>query len=324
MRALITGGHGFVGRHLAEHLLKCGDDVALTYHPKAKEEDNKNKYPIPKAVQSFALDVADKKGVEQLLALLQPDAIYHLAGLSFVPSQENDLERVFQVNTFGTSNILEAVSKHSKKSRVLVVTSAEVYGEPRPGSLPLTELAELRPVTVYGASKAAADVISFKYFFHDSVDVLRVRPFNHLGPGQSENFSIAGFAKQVAAIKLGKASNKILVGNLEAKRDFSDVSDIVRGYREALLNGKRGEAYNLCSGKSVEIKEMLTKLISIAEIEAEIEVDEARLRPVDIADIYGSYQKAQKDFGWKPRIELDGTLSSLLAYWIEVLGAKER
>ena len=322
MRVLVTGGHGFVGRHLGEHLLKCGDDVALTYLPNARNEEADNKYPIPKAVQSLALDITNKKAVDDLLALLRPDAVYHLAGLSFVPAQENDMNKVFAVNTFGTTNILDAVSKHAKKAKVLIVTSAEVYGEPRPGSLPLTEAAELRPVSLYGASKAAADLMTFTYAFRDGVDAIRVRPFNHTGPGQSDHFSIAGFAKQVAAIKLGKASPKILVGNLDAKSDFSDVSDIVRGYREALLNGKRGEAYNLCSGRSVEVKEMLNRLIAIAEIEAEITVDESRLRPVDIVDIYGSYQRAQKDFGWKPRIELDGTLSSLLAYWVEVLSKR--
>lgn len=322
MRVLVTGGHGFVGRHLAEHLLKCGDDVALTYHPTAREDEKSNHYPIPKAVQSLALNVTEPQAVAQLVSVLKPDAVYHLAALSHVPSQENEFETAFRVNMWGVRNVLEAVKQHVPQCRVLVVSSSEVYGEPRPGSLPLTEQAELRPVTVYGASKAAADVLAFKYFFRDGVDVIRVRPFPHVGPGQGEQFSIAGFAKQVAAIKLKLAPAKVFVGNLDTKRDFSDVSDIVRGYREAFLNGKKGEAYNLCSGKSISIRELLTRLVTLAEVEAEIEVDEARMRPVDIVDTYGSSQKALKDFGWKPRVELDGTLSSLLAYWVEVLGKR--
>jgi GDP-4-dehydro-6-deoxy-D-mannose reductase len=319
MKALITGGYGFAGRHLAEHLVKCGEDVALSYHPIKNEKESDNLYPVPKTVQSIALDVTDSNAVNQIISVLKPDVIYHLAGITFIPEAENQLDKVFEINTFGTVNVLNAVRDHAKDSRVLFVSSAEVYGDARPGSLPLTEKAELRPVTTYGASKAAADLIAFQYAYRENIHVIRARPFTHIGPGQSDNFSISNFSKQVALIKLGRAKPIIQVGNLEAKRDFSDVSDIVRGYRESVLNGKRGEAYNLCSGVSIEIKEVLQKLISIAEIEVEIVIDETRLRPIDIPELCGSYQRAQKHFGWKPRVHLDQTLHSLLAYWLEAL-----
>jgi GDP-4-dehydro-6-deoxy-D-mannose reductase len=330
MRALITGGFGFAGRHLAQYLVKCGDDVALSYLPSLKpggadeRKEAASYIPLPPSIQSLALDVADAAAVGEVVALLKPDAIYHLAAMAFVPDAEQDLKKVFDVNAFGTINVLDAVAKFSRETRVLVVSSAEVYGEPRPGSLPLTELATLRPISAYGMAKATADLAGFKYAFLDGLHTVRVRPFNHIGPGQSESFAISSFAKQVAAVKLGMIKPVIKVGDLEVKRDYSDVSDIVRGYREALLNGKRGDAYNLCSGTSVAISELLEKLIKVAEVEATIEVDPERVRPVLIPDIVGSSQKAQKEFGWKPRIDLEGTLHSLFAFWLETLSSSSK
>ncbi len=317
MRVLIIGGHGFVGRHLAHHLVSCGDDVALTYLPREKETLDQLKPALPKSAQSLALDITDAKAVGDLVALLKPDAIYHLAALTFIPEVESDFGTAFQVNTMGAIHVLDAVSKVSKDSRFLYVSSSEVYGDPKPGSLPLVESAVLRPVNTYGISKAAADLAAFKYAFHEGIHALRVRPFPHIGPGQSEKFSVSGFAKQVAEIKLGKATPKIQVGNLEAKRDFSDVSDIIRGYREVLLNGKRGDVYNLCSGKSTSVGDVLKKLVEMGGVEVEIEVDESRVRPIEVMESYGSSQKVQKEFGWKPRIELDSTLQSLLDFWLE-------
>jgi GDP-4-dehydro-6-deoxy-D-mannose reductase len=173
---------------------------------------------------------------------------------------------------------------------------------------------------VYGVSKVAADLAAFQYATKDRLEVVRVRPFAHTGPGQSPSFALSSFAKQVAMIKLGRAAPAIRVGNLEVKRDYSDVSDIVRGYREALLNGKRGGVYNLCSGHSVAIGDLLHKLLKIAEVEAEITVDESRVRDVDISEIYGSPSLAQKELGWHQRIDIEGTLHGLFAYWMESLG----
>ena len=317
MRTLITGGHGFVGRHLAHHLISCGDDVALTYLP--GDPGSGNAVEIPPAAQSMALDVTKKEMVVELISLLKPDVIYHLAGITFVPQAEKEPALAFSINYQGTVNVLEAIARHSKSSRMLCVGSSEIYGSPRPGGLPLTELSEMRPATNYGLSKAAADLAAFKAWYKDSVHTVRVRPFPHIGPGQSESFAVAGFAKQVAMVKLGKCEPVIKVGNLEAKREYCDVSDIARGYREALLNGKPGEAYNLCSGQSLAMSDWLNMLISLAKVEVEIQQDPAKVRKVDIVDNYGSYAKASRDFGWKPRIETEAMLASLLAYWLEVL-----
>jgi GDP-4-dehydro-6-deoxy-D-mannose reductase len=319
MRALITGGFGFAGLHLAQYLASCGDDVALTYLPSTKTEINKA--VLPRTAQSIALDVTDKKAVGGFIQLAQPETIYHLAAKTFVPDAENDIDSYLETNLRGTLNLLEGIVAHSPTTKFLYVSSAEVYGDPWPGSLPYTETSNLRPANNYGVTKVAADAATFKFAHYNGVQAVRVRPFPHIGPGQNEKFAISSFAKQVAEIKLGKREPIIKVGNLEAKRDYSDVSDIVRGYRDALLNGKRGEAYNLCSGQSVMVGDLLKKLIAIAEIEAEIVVDPERYRPVDIPELYGSSQKALKDFGWKPRINLDGTLSSLFAYWMEQVAA---
>ncbi len=322
MRALVTGGFGFVGRHLSHHLVSCGDDVAVTYQAGEEKADDvsvNQGVALPKSVQTIALDICDRKAVFDVITLLKPDAVYHLAARTFVPDAEKQARDVFEVNLFGTLNILDALVENSPTSRILYVSSAEVYGEPKPGSLPITEDTPLRPISIYGVTKASADLAVHKYAKRENLHGVRIRPFPHLGPGQDERFAISNFAKQIAEIKLGKREPVIKVGNLEARRDYSDVSDIVRGYREALLNGKRGEAYTLCSGKSVEIGEVLQQLIKVSEVDVEIQVDPERLRPVDIPDSYGSYGRAQKDFGWKPRIDLEGTLHSILGYWLENL-----
>lgn len=322
MRTLITGGYGFVARHLAQHLVSCGDDVAVTCHGADKipgSEASSNAVQLPSSVQTMVLDVTDSKAVKDLVSVLNPDAIYHLAAMAFVPSGEINFEEVFRVNTFGTLNVLNAVLECSPRSRVLVVSSSEVYGSPRPKTLPVNELSELRPISAYGVSKAAADLAAFQYSQKKNLEVIRVRPFPHIGPGQSSVYAISSFAEQLARIKAGRAKPIIRVGNLESKRDYSDVSDIVRGYREALLNGKRGEVYNLCSGKSVQIGEILQRLIAIAEVEVEVQEDASRLRAVDVPEIYGSFERATREFGWRPRIDLEATLHSLFAYWAEVV-----
>lgn len=331
MRTLVTGGVGFVGRHLARHLVECGDDVIVTHLPQRGVDSETasqdqalvnalgKQITLPRVVQTVALDVTDKKGLAQLLELAKPDAIYHLAALTYVPEGEKDPSRMWDVNTGGTINLLEAVKSYVPDCKVLVVSSSEVYGLPRPGTLPFVETSELRPITAYGLAKAAADIAAFQYSHASRLSVVRARPFSHTGPGQAPHFSISGFARQLAAIKLGLAKPVIYVGNLEAKRDFSDVADIVRGYREMLLNGKRGAAYNLCSGQSVAISDVLKLLVEIAEVEVEIQVDESRLRENDIPESYGSSQLAHKEFGWRPRIELEGMLHGVFAYWVESL-----
>lgn len=326
MRALIIGGYGFVGRHLAAHLVKCGDDIAVTYRPDPKDktqklEDLTNRTPIPRTAQQLALDITDKAAVASVMTLLQPDAVYHLAAISSVAQAENELALASGINIEGTLNVLEAIRNHSPKSRFLFVSSAEIYGEPRPGSFPLTEAAELRPVNVYGWTKAAADLAVYRYHAAYGMHTVRMRSFPHLGPGQSDRFALSSFAKQVAAIKLGKAAPQIKVGNLDVKRDYTDVLDVVIGYREALENGKPGEAYNICSGEPRSMSDLLQLIIKRGGVEVEVTQDPARMRSVDVALEYGSNQKALKDFGWRPRVDIEASIDTLLAYWLEALAS---
>ena len=318
MRVLITGGYGFAGCHLADHMVQCGDDVAVSYLPNS-DENVSPAWRLPKRLQTVALDITKREQVYELISVLKPDTICHLAASTFVPAGDTDSVRMFQVNTYGTLNVLDAVAEKSPTTRVLFVSSSEVYGDPRPGTLPLNESAELRPQSNYGLSKAWADLAAFNYSIRRDLNIVRVRPFPHIGPGQRDCFALASFTKQIAEIKLGKKTPVIQVGNLEARRDYSDVSDIVRGYREVLLNGKRGGVYNLASGQSHEIGALLRKLLEIAEVDAEIQVDESRIRTTDIACIEGSYEKAQKEFGWKPRVDIEAALHGLYAYWAEKL-----
>ena len=324
MKTLIIGGYGFVGRHLAAHLVKCGDDIAITYRPDPNDktqklEDPTNRTPIPRTAQQLALDVTDRAAVESVISLLQPHAIYHLAAISSVAQAENELQLATDTNINGTINVLEAIRNHSPKSRFLFVSSAEIYGEPRPGSLPLAETAELRPVNVYGWTKAAADLAVFRYHKAYGLHTVRMRSFPHLGPGQSERFALSSFAKQIAAIKLEQAPPQLKVGNLEVKRDYTDVLDVVIGYREALENGKPGESYNICTGEPRSMSDLLQLMIKRAGVEVEIVQDPTRMRAVDVVLEYGNNQKALKDFGWKPRVDIEASIDTLLAYWLEAL-----
>ncbi|HMO17497.1 MAG TPA: GDP-mannose 4,6-dehydratase [Oligoflexia bacterium] len=330
MRALITGGAGFAGTHLAKHLVDCRDDVALTYLPISSSDvstDRKNifkleeerKGAVPKSVQHVALDVTNTGQVRQVLSLMQPDVLYHLAAMSFVPEAENKAEEALRVNGYGTYNLLKILKEFSPATRFLYVSTSEVYGVPRPGSLPLLEQAEIRPLSSYAVSKALGEHFAHKFSASENLFVVTVRPFPHVGPFQEDRFSLSSFAKQIALISLGRKEPIIEVGNIEVKRDFSDVSDIVRGYREAVLNGRNGEVYNLCSGISSSLSDLIKRMMKLAGVEAEIHVSDDRVRSSDISEHFGSSNKANRDFGWRPRVELDAMLNGILSYWLESL-----
>jgi len=321
MRALITGGVGFVGTHLSRHLVECRDNVAVTYLPSQKgtSQLNERLAVLPKTIQSVALDVSDPGALGQIFSLMKPEVIYHLAAISFVPQGEGSQDEVIKVNSYGTKNIIEAMKEHCPKSRMVLVSSSQVYGTPRVASQAIQETAEIRPTNFYGISKALAEHFLVRAVLAGDIDGVIARPFPHIGPHQEDRFSLSSFSKQITEIKLGKKEPVLEVGDLSVKRDFCDVSDVVRGYRNMALNGKPAEAYNLCSGASYELAEFVSMMIKLAGVEIEIKQDPARLRPVDIQEHLGSYQKANRDFGWKPRVEVEAMLSSMLSYWEETL-----
>ncbi|MDA8380031.1 MAG: GDP-mannose 4,6-dehydratase [Actinomycetota bacterium] len=290
MRALVTGARGFVGAWLVAHLADEGDDVV----------------PIDREI-----DISDGKRLAAAIVEARPDAVYHLAAFSHVGGSWDDPAEVFRTNALGTLNVLEAARSCAKVPRVLLVSSAEVYGRVASDQLPLTEEAPVRPVTPYAASKASAELLGLQAFLGYGVPVVRVRPFNHVGPGQSERFAVTALARRIVEAAR-KGERAIPVGDLSTRRDFTDVRDVVVAYRLLTLHGQPGEVYNVCSGHAVAIEEIATRLAEMAGAEVAFEPHASLLRPVDVPALEGSPAKIEAATGWKPAISLDDTLRAVV------------
>lgn len=291
MRALITGGNGFVGRWLARHLEASGDEVCIVDLP---------------------TDIADPEAVGPVVAGFEPEAIYHLAALSHVGASWDAPTQVAHVNVVGTAAVLAAARAVPSNPTVLFISSAEVYGSVTPDELPLTEDSALRPATPYAASKAAAEQVALQCFRGFDQPVVVVRPFNHIGPGQAPVFAVPAMAKRmVEAVAAGQPSIK--VGNLSARRDFTDVRDVVRAYRMLVTHGSPGEVYNLASGVDVGIDEVVELLLAELGAALSTEVDPELLRPVDIPVLRGDASKLRAATGWEPELPLAETVRDVLA-----------
>jgi GDP-4-dehydro-6-deoxy-D-mannose reductase len=291
VRAFVTGGHGFVGPWLLEHLADCGDDVEA----------------------SESIDVTDPDGLRSAMLAAHPDAVYHLAAQSSVGSSWSGQAVTFEVNATGTLHVLEAAQACSPQPRVLVVSSAEVYGAVPTDELPVKETAPFRPATPYAASKAAAELLGLQAFLGAGLDVVRVRPFNHTGPGQLAKFVIPALARQVA--EAAKSGTTVLqTGNLHVLRDVTDVRDVVRAYRLLVESAVAGEVYNVCRGESVSVADLAQRLIALAGVDLEVRVDPDRVRPVDVPEMRGDPGRIQA-LGWCPRIGLDHMLLDVFQYW---------
>ena len=295
MKALVSGAGGFVGKHLIEHLEKSGDDVFGT------------------DIISGGPDLNDPVGLADLFHDVLPEVIFHLAGQADVGYSWDAANETFRSNAEGTLNVLTA-ARSAGVARVVTVTSADIYGIVNSEDLPLNEDAPFRPVSPYSASKASADLLALQAYLGYSQEVIRVRAFNHLGPGQSDKFVCSALAARIAHNELNGVS-KLPIGNLTAKRDFTDVRDVVRAYRLLALTGKSGEAYNVCSGVSISIEKIAAKLLALSTMPMELVVDPDLLRPIDLPDLLGNPEKIVRDTGWKPELTLDQTLSDLIEYW---------
>lgn len=293
MRAVVTGGLGFVGRHLVEHLGAAGDDVLTIDHSG----------PAP-------VDITDGPAIAAAIAAAAPDAVYHLAGWADVGASWADPTGVFRANAEGTLHLLRACIDAGVR-RVLSVASADVYGVVTEDELPLTEEAPLRPTSPYAASKVAADALAQQAFLGHGLGVVRVRPFNHLGPGQSEQFVAPAIAARIARAERDD-TDTIPVGNLTARRDLTDVRDVVRAYRLLVEHGEPGEVYNLCSGTDVAIQTLADHLASMAHRPITLVPDPSLLRPVDLPVLRGDASKLTAATGWKPQIPIEKTLRDLL------------
>ncbi len=312
MNVIVTGIDGFVGSHLATELLQTKTDKLFGF------VIDKSKVPLIEhfrdRIELLQLDIRNSNQVDEALGLCRPDKIFHLAGQAFVPTSYKNPLDTFHVNIDGGIHILEGARRICPDALVLVVSSGEVYGVTDPDRQ-IDESFPLKPENPYAASKACIDLIAQQYRMTFGVKVVIARAFNHLGPGQSDMFVGSAFARQIAEAKMGLRERSISVGNLEAKRDFTDVRDVVKAY-SALLEGDRNHAvYNVCSGHSVSAQEILDRLIRSSNMDVSIIKDPARMRKSDNPNVVGSAKRLETETGWKPTIPLEKTLADLLAYW---------
>jgi GDP-4-dehydro-6-deoxy-D-mannose reductase len=315
LKALITGAGGFVGSHLCAFLLQHTDwQLVGTVYPHPVESQ-----PPETSLRLTYADLRDPEGVRALVDEVQPDTVFHLAAQAFVPVSFADPWSTLENNIRAQLNLLEAVRRSGREVRVLVVGSNEEYGAPRPGELPQTEDSPLRPNNPYAVSKVAQDYMGLQYHLAYGTPVVRMRPFNHTGPGQSPSFVAPAFASQIARVEVELQEPVVKVGNLEAARDFCDARDYL-----AVTQGEPGEAYNLASGRARTVKEVLEALLSLTDVEIRVERDPERYRPVDVAEVYGSAEKLRQRTGWEPEIPFEQTLRDTLDYWRERVAKEER
>jgi GDP-4-dehydro-6-deoxy-D-mannose reductase len=301
VRALVTGAGGFVGGHLVRHLEEAGDEVVQV-------ERNVD-----------GIDIADAPAIERVIAEVAPEAVYHLAGAADVGGSWVEPYETFMANAVGTLNVVEA-SRRAGVGRVLAVTSADVYGHVTEAELPLDEDQPLRPVSPYAASKVAADAVAQQAWLGHRFPVIRVRAFNHLGPGQSDRFVAPSLAARIARNERD-GGDEVPIGNMTPMRDITDVRDVVRAYRLLMTDGTPGDVYNVCSGRAVSVKELADLLLGMARRPMRLVTDPDLQRPVDIPVLVGDSTRLAKATGWAPTIALEQTLADVLADWRERVGA---
>jgi GDP-4-dehydro-6-deoxy-D-mannose reductase len=319
-KALITGITGFVGSHLAELLLAKGVEVHGIKRWRSRMDNIEH---IRGKVHLHDADLRDLHSLIVTVEESRPDYIFHLASQSFVPMSWKAPADTLDTNITGTVHLFEAVRKSGLDPKIHVAGSSEEYGLVHPDEVPITEKNPLRPLSPYGVSKVATDLLAFQYFRSYGLKTVITRAFNHTGPRRGEVFVTSNFAKQIAEIELGLMEPVILVGNLEAQRDFTDVRDIVRAYWLALQKCQLGETYNICSEKTRKVQEVLDILLSLSKKKQIIvKQDPARMRPSDVEILLGNCSKFKKATGWKPEIPFERTMADLLDYWRESLAKK--
>lgn len=311
MRALITGINGFVGGHLAEHLLAETDWQLWG----VAREASLSLPALHGRVGAVSADLHDSTAVHHLIHETQPDVIFHLAAQAHLPTSFRDPAGTLTTNILMQLNLFEAVRAARLDPTILVVCTGEEYGAVQPHELPVNEDTPLRPVSPYAVSKVAQDMLAYQYHAAHKLKTIRVRPFNHTGPRQDDRYAPTGFAHQIARIEAGTQPPVVRVGNLEAQRDFTDVRDIVRAYRLAVEQGEPGAVYNLGSGRPVAIRTILDTLIGLSRVHIAVESDPKRMRPADVPVIACDATRFRSRTGWEPRISLAQTLQDVLDDW---------
>lgn len=308
MNAMIIGAAGFVGPYLAQAIkenMSC--DVIATKLPQEKLD-------IPGA-KIIDLNILDEEQLFTTLEKEHPDYIFHLAAQSSVALSWKNPGLTVNINIQGAVNLLNAIRKLDYQPKVLIIGSGEEYGRIKPDEVPITEENALHPGNVYAVTKVCQNMMATLYSQAYGMNIVLTRSFNHIGPMQRPTFVVADFCKQVVQIEKGLQEPVMKVGNLAAKRDFTDVRDVVRAYCLLIEKGKPGETYNVGSGHAVAIQEILDMIIKQSGVEIKVEVDPAKLRPIDVPIIEANTTKITRDTGWKPEISIEQTISETLEYW---------
>lgn len=313
MRVLVTGVMGFAGGHLVEALLAQGVHPIIGVARRSLWPDVWRH--LSGQVELHECDLCESERLEPILRSVKPERIYHLAGYPHVGRSFQEPEAAWRGNLTATRSLYEAVVRWGGRPRLLFVGSGLVYGDSAAGAEGFTEAVLLRPDSPYAASKAAADLVSYQYTRSPGLDIVRVRPFNHIGPRQGPQFALPNFARQLAAIERGLQPPILETGNLLPSRDLSDVRDVVAAYMLVMERGQSGEVYNVCSGQSISMQAVLERLIELSGVSVQVRQAANLMRAADTALVRANADKLRSETGWQPRFSLDRTLTDLLAYW---------
>jgi GDP-4-dehydro-6-deoxy-D-mannose reductase len=312
-RVLVTGVTGFAGSHLVDFMLGRDDVEIWGIHRWRSRTENIEHFRD--RIQLLECDLRDAESTRETIERIRPDWIFHLAAQSFVPTSWRAPTESLTTNVLGQLHVFEACRHLGISPRIQIACSSEEYGMVHEDELPIRETNPLRPLSPYAVSKVAQDMLAYQYFMSYKTDVVRTRGFNHEGPRRGPVFVASDFAKQIADIEAGRRAPVIQVGNLEARRDFTDVRDMVRAYWLALESGVPGEVYNICSGKAWRIRDVLDLLLTMTSHKIEVKTDPARLRPSDVPVLLGDASRFQAATGWAPTIPFERTLADMLDYW---------
>jgi len=312
-RVLVTGVTGFAGSHLVDYMLTRDDCEIFGIHRWRSRTENIEHFRDK--ITLLECDLRDAASTLRTIEEIRPDWIFHLAAQSFVPTSWRAPTESLTTNVLGQLNVFEAVRRVGLHCRIQLACSSEEYGMVYEDEVPIRETNPLRPLSPYAVSKVGQDMLGYQYWMSWKVDCVRTRGFNHEGPRRGPVFVSSDFAKQIADIEKGRKPPVVHVGNLEARRDFSDVRDMVRAYWLALEKCESGEAYNICTGQSWKIQDVLDTLLGMTKAKIEVREDPARLRPSDVPILLGDNSKFVKVTGWKPTIPFEQTLRDMLEYW---------
>lgn len=322
---LVTGGNGFVGQRLLEALAQVPEAKVHTAD-RSPRRSLANGHP-PRLIR-HQLDITDGSAVDRVVGEVKPDVVFHLAAQAHVPTSFADPESTWAVNLHGTLHLLRAAQRHCPNTTFINVASADPYGASFRSGEAVTEQTPFLPLNPYAASKAAADLAAYQEAAASGLRVIRARPFNHSGPGQSEGFVLPGFAAQIARAEAGVQNPIIRVGDLSAERDFMHIKDVVTAYillAEKAADLVPGSAYNIASGRSWQIGDLLSQLIERSSIQISVEQDVARLRPSDIQRVCGNHDALTRAVGWQPEHSTETLLDDVLNYWRStIIGSKTR